>query len=416
MARFLYTVLLTLLLPFALLRLYMRGFRDPRYRQRWPERLGLIPAATGRTIWLHAVSVGEVRAAIPLINALLVSEPDCRLHITTTTPTGAETVEQLLGARVSHSYFPYDLPWPVRYTLKQLQPEMVLIMETEIWPNLFFACGDRGIPLYLINARLSEKSLQRYRHAGRLISTALHQVTLIAAKSAEDRERWTSLGVDVGRVKDVGNLKFDLSLDPATASQAAVWHSRWRNRRVWVAGSTHPGEDEQVLEAQFGLLKTHPSALLVLVPRHPEGASDVIRQCQQLKLNGLLASRANDLAETIQVVVADTIGELPAFYQACDVAFIGGSLVAHGGQNPLEAAVAGVPVLAGPCTENFADVYQRLAEAGAVITVRSSEELASKISDWFDNVEAVTAAGLSARAVVEKNKGATQRTLMLLKQ
>lgn len=418
MARFLYSVLLAFLLPFALLRLYVRGFREPRYRQRWTQRLGFIPVSEpGQTIWLHAVSVGEVRAAIPLVRALLERYPACRLHITTTTPTGAATLEQLFSGQVSHSYFPYDLPWSVGQYLERLRPVRVLVMETEIWPNLFYACARRDIPLCLLNARLSETSLQAYRRVSGLMAKALQQVTMIAARSEADRRRWLTLGADAGRVTVVGNLKFDLVVEPSTTDQAAEWRRRWGNtRRVWVAGSTHPGEDRQVLKAQQRLLRTQPAALLILVPRHPERAGDIMALCQQLDLNSLLSGQANRLDESVQVLVGDRLGELAVFYQACETAFIGGSLVPHGGQNPLEAVVAGVPVVTGKHTENFADVYQLLAAANAVVTVKSSAQLADTTRSWFEDPAAAQVAVRNAREVLEQNTGATQRTLVLLQR
>ena len=469
--RTLYTTLLIVLLPFVLLRMFIRGFRDQGYWRRWRERFGYIdpqgrqplarishrisPISRRRfvftgdflrernnraycrpkkivcgnkdqarsvisgekcgLIWLHAVSVGEVRVASLLLQRLIEIRPDHGFHITTTTPTGAEMVRRLFGESFSHSYFPYDLPWCVSRFLDRLQPSLVLMIETEIWPNLLQSCYQKNIPVCLLNARLSESSFNRYNKAPGFTRQTVRHISLVAAKSESDRERFIRLGVEKHRAVCPGNLKFDISLDKAVFDEAARLRSKWGNeRKTWVAGSTHPGEDEIVLQAHKQVLQGYPDALLILAPRHPQRAPDIARLCKRSGLSCRHASKSVEDAAAIQVIIADQLGELPKFYALSDAAFVGGSLVSRGGQNPLEAAVAAVPVLAGPDTTNFTDVYQRLDEAGAVITINGSSELATQLISWFDEPDTGKAAGRAARLVVEQNRGAVNRTLACL--
>ncbi len=411
--RLFYTVLLICLLPFILLRLMVRGFRDNRYWQNWNNRFGNLQIQNPQpVIWLHAVSVGEVRAASVLLKRLIEHYPDYQYHITTTTPTGAEMVQRLFGSSLSHSYYPYDLPWFVNRFLDRLQPSLVLIIETEIWPNLFHACHQRHIPLCLLNARLSASSFNRYRKLAQFTKQTLGHLALVTAKNASDRERFIKLGVDEGRVVCPGNLKFDIEFDKTVFDKAAVQRSRWEGgRKVWVAGSTHPGEEEIVLGAHKTVLEKYPGALLILVPRHPERASEIVRLCNKAGLTHVLSSEAGENAPTSTVIIGDRIGELPQFYAVSDIAFVGGSLVPHGGQNPLEPAVVAVPILMGPSISNFKDVYQKLNDAGAVFTINDGMGLAMQLNTWFKDPDSAMAVGQLARRVVEQNKGAVNRTI-----
>jgi 3-deoxy-D-manno-octulosonic-acid transferase len=394
-------------------RLFIRGFRDDRYWLRWYERFGKVQIQGCRpVIWLHAVSVGEVRVASVLFRRLMDCYPDYQWHITTTTPTGAEMVQRLFGESLSHSYYPYDLPWFVSRFLDRLRPSLVLIIETEIWPNLFHACHLRHIPLCLLNARLSESSFNRYNKLPHFTRQTLRHITLVTAKCESDQERFIKLGVDKDRVVCQGNIKFDIKFDKVVFDDAAMLRRKWGNgSKVWVAGSKHPGEDEVVLDAHKHVLKKYPDALLILVPRHPQRADDIASLCDKSGLTCVYSSKTVENTSTVQVIIGNQLGELPQFYTASDVAFVGGSLVTHGGQNPLEPAVAGVPILTGPAIANFKDVYQKLNEAGAVITINDSMDLSKQLNTWFDEPDSGKSVGQSARQVVEQNNGAVTRTL-----
>ena len=414
--RVLYTAILVCLLPFVLLRLAVRGFRDNRYWQHCRERFGYVQNQGSRpVIWLHAVSVGEVRAASILLHRLMECYPDYKWHITTVTPTGAEMVQQIFGKTLLHSYLPYDLPWFVNRFLDRLRPSLVLIIETEIWPNLFQACHRRNIPLCMLNARMSESSYNQYRIPAHLTQQTLRHLTLVTAKSELDRERFIKLGVDKAKVVCPGNLKFDININESIIEDAAKLRRKWGvGRKVWVAGSTHPGEDEVVIGAHKLVLNKHPGTLLILVPRHPERADELASLCGKAGLNWVYSSELAENTLTTQVIIGDQIGELLQFYAASDVAFVGGSLIPHGGQNLLEPAAAGTPILTGPNVANFKDVYQMLNDAGAVITINGSQDLAMQLNAWFDEPDKGKAIGQSARQVVEQNKGAVKRTLEYL--
>jgi len=401
----LYTFLLYLALPGVFLRLWWRGFRQPAYRRHWRERLGIVTGCSKDTplVWIHAVSVGEVRAAAPLVNAWLQRYPQTRVLITTTTPTGRDTVAQLFGNRVRCAYLPWDVPFAVRRFLTSIRPAKAIIMETELWPNLFAALKQQSIPLYLVNARLSDGSLQGYRRVRSLVRDTLACVTGIAAQSEADASRFVALGASAECVLPVGNLKYEVEL-PADFDQRVAGLQQGINQHtsLWLAASTHPGEERIALAAHRRLLSTHPDCLLILVPRHPERAAEVIRLCQQLGMS------------TTQVRVIDVLGELVYLYGMVSVAFIGGSLVPHGGHNPLEALQAGCTVVSGRHTGNFSGVYARLEDAGAVNRVEDEAMLASTVETLLSD-SALRQRQLDAgRQVLEENRGALARVLMLI--
>lgn len=386
MARLLYTLLLTGLLPFAFLRLWWKGRKQPAYRERWSERLGWPPPLPKRPrLWVHAVSVGETIAAAPLIREWQRKHPDWAVLITTTTPTGSAQVRSLFSDSVEHCYLPFDLPWLVRPFLQNSQPTVALVMETEIWPNLYRQCRRMGIPLLMANARLSNKSFKAYLRLRPLVAPTLQQVSLIATRGAEDASRFIALGASSNAVEPLGNLKFDLAIPPQTQTHAQAWRNWWGAARpVWIAASTHTGEDAQVLAAHQALLATQPSALLVLAPRHPDRADDVAKL---VAASGLQAIRRSTVTGTVPptdapppssnvVLIVDTLGELMTFYAATDLAFVGGSLVPTGGHNPLEPLVLNKPVLSGPHVFNFTELYAELTALGAVALVDSPGDLA----------------------------------------
>lgn len=417
-ARATYTALLTLLLPLVLLRLAWRGRRNRGYWRRWGERLGRyrLPALEG-SLWVHAVSVGEVQAAAPLIKALRARHPDRPVVVTTTTPTGSERVKAAFGDAVFHVYLPYDLPGPVNRFLRRVRPAAAVIMETEVWPNLFAACARWGVSITLANARLSERSAAGYRRIAPLTREALAHVTTIAARGEADAERFRALGAPAERVKVVGNLKYDLEVPRDLADRAEALRRDWgEGRPVWVAASTHEGEDGKVLEAFARVRRDHPDCLLVLVPRHPERFDTVAALCER---NGLAVVRRTEdrpVDPGIPVFLGDTLGELALFYAAADLAFIGGSLVPTGGHNMLEAAALGRAVVTGPHLFNFQEVSEHMLTAQALVRVEDADELGEAVARLLaDSVERARM-GEAGRALVAGNRGALERLVALIEE
>ena len=423
MALRLYTALWRLALPLVLARLYWRSRTQPAYRQRIGERLvwnagrkGEGEARTSKAdIWIHAVSVGEVQAAEPLIRRLLESEPTRAILVTTTTPTGAERLRALFGERVAHHYTPFDLPSLMARFIERVAPRLVIVMETEIWPNMLAALDRRGIPVALVNARLSERSARGYARLARLTRPTLARFALIAAQAPADAERFVTLGAPRARVRVMGSLKFDLAQPEDLATRAGEMRRLWgEGRPVWVAASTHEGEEIQVLQAHQRLLAHRPDALLVLVPRHPERFDAVAALIARQGLAFVRRSQERAAAPGEAVYLGDSMGELTCFLAAGDLAFIGGSLVPRGGHNPLEAAASGVPVLLGPHTFNFAAIARMLYEAGAAERVEDVETLGRCLIDLFDDPERRARMGACGRDVVERNRGALERLLAAL--
>lgn len=414
--RAVYTLLLYLLSPLVLARLWWRGRRNPGYRRRWKERFGFIPALPELpVIWLHAVSVGEAQAAQPLVKRLLAEYPDHRILMTTTTPTGADQVRRLFDGEVVHRYFPYDLPPIVRRYLDAVHPRLVLVMETEIWPNLLAACKDREIPVVLVNARLSPRSARGYRGLGSLTRQALEKLSYIAAQTADDAGRFSALGAPRDRIVETGSLKFDIRLPASVTEQAEVLRLAWGlDRPVWVAASTHDGEEQQVLAAHARVLEAFPQALLVLVPRHPERFGAVTEMVKNAGYRYRCRSTQGAAEPATQVYVGDTMGELPMFFAAADVAFVGGSLVGVGGHNVLEPAALGVPVIFGPHMFNFAVIADLFLAQGAARRVTDEAELAAVVSEWLGDSGTRARVGDAGRRVVKANRGALDRTLHLI--
>jgi 3-deoxy-D-manno-octulosonic-acid transferase len=411
----LWSIAAYVLLPYALAGLIWRGLRYPAYFRRWPERFGYAPLQVKgeRVVWVHAVSVGEVRSAAALIEAIADRLPRHRILVTTMTPTGSEQVATLFGDRVMHSYLPYDFPDAVRRFLDRVRPEFAIIAETEFWPNLFRACTKRQIPLHIVNARLSPASLRGYRLVGRMVREMFASADLICAQSSLDAQRLRNLGVDDRLLTVTRNLKFDVEVSPTIRFEGQQLRRQWGQARpVWIAASTHPGEEARVLTA-FGLLRErYPDLLLVIVPRHPERFAAVSRLCRR---HGFLTARRSRLTgalpATTSVLIGDTMGELHKFYAACDLAFIGGSLVRHGGQNPLEACTVGVPVIFGPHMFHFEEISALTLERGAARQVSDERSLAAAVALYFDQPELRRAAGEAALALIDDNHGALDRTL-----
>ena len=412
-----YSALLWLLVPITLYHLVWRGLRQREYLLRWSERyaqLDSLPEIAPGAVWVHAVSVGEVNAAIPLVNALRKRYPQRPLLITTITPTGSARVRALWGDDVHHVYLPYDLHGMVRRFLERVQPAMAVVIETELWPNLFVACARSDVPVVIANARLSERSLRGYRWMGPLIRLALSGVRLIAAQSESDAARFRVLAGDHVHINVTGNLKFDQPLPQASREEALTWRKQCGNRPVWVAASTHGDEEAAVLEAHFRLRERYPSALLLWAPRHPERFGAVAERVVAAGLQ--LRKRSNERGPDARcdVFLIDSLGELPGFLAAGDIAFVGGSLSDVGGHNLLEPAALGLPVLSGPHTFNFAEIAGLLKDVGALETVMDATELAAALIWLIQHPDQARIRGRAGRQRIDRERGALERTLTLI--
>ena len=418
MPRYLYSAIFYCLLPFILMRVLFRGIAAPNYRKRWLQRFGFfIPSKSSKeTIWLHAVSVGETLAAVPLVKALQEKYPDHRLLVTCMTPTGSERISAAFGDSVDHSYAPYDMPDAVARFLGRVQPKMLIIMETELWPNTVAACHQRQIPVILANGRLSEKSARGYGRVRKLSGPMFAKLSAVAAQHGDDGGRFTALGLPAEKLHITGNIKFDLDLNAEIRQSAETLKQQWRGvyqRPILLAASTHRGEDEIILQA-FGQIKQRvDNALLVLVPRHPERFKPVAELC--LDAGYPLARRSSDdPTEQADILLGDTMGELMTFYGACDIAFVGGSLVSNGGHNMIEPAAWGKPTLSGLSVFNFAEVSRLLAEAGGLSLVEDADVLAKTVIELFENPDQAQQMGRQAQSVAEANRGALVKLLTVI--
>jgi 3-deoxy-D-manno-octulosonic-acid transferase len=417
--RYCYSALYYCLIPLILLRMLWRSRRAPAYRQRLRERFGWYPADAGRQgrpiLWVHAVSVGETLAAVPVIEALLQRYPDYRVVVTTTTPTGSERVKALFADRVFHVYCPWDIPGAVRRFMREFDPELLLIMETELWPNLLHHAAKNGCYCLLANARMSERSARGYARVGKLTRQMLQQLNAVACQASADGQRLLDLGLPKDRLHVTGSIKFDLELKQELRQEAGKMREQFGadSRPVLVVASTHPGEEEQVLQA-FGVVKkTHPEALLVLVPRHPERFNSVFRLCTQA---GFSVARRSGQAPGMEhdILLGDTMGELLLMLATADVAVIGGSLIEHGGHNALEASAWGVPVVTGPHMFNFTEISELLCRAGAMIMLEKPADLAQCLTHLLSDQQRREAMGKAGLQVVEENRGARKRLLGLV--
>lgn len=414
MNRYLYTLLLHLALPLIALRLALRARKAPAYARRVRERFSFgLPAMRPGGIWVHAVSVGESIAAAPMIRALQAHYPDLPITVTCMTPTGSERIQALFGDSVQHCYLPYDLPWAASRFLKRMQPRLAVVMETELWPNHIHQCAKRGIPVALANARLSQRSARGYARLRKLTAPMLAELSLIAVQTQAEAERFLDLGARPNCVEVTGSIKFDLKIDAELPRRASELRHQWQAERrpLWIAASTHAGEDEIILAAHRQLLLARPDALLILVPRHPERFNAVHELCLNLGLTTRRRSSGEAVQAGDQVLLGDTMGELLFLYALADVAFVGGSLVANGGHNLLEPAALGKPVLSGPHLFNFLEIAAQLREAGALGEVQDATDLADEVEALWrepDRAERMREAGLQ---VLRANQGALDRLL-----
>jgi len=417
--RLLYLAAVYLAAPVVAAMLALRGLRDRSYWRNFGERFGLGPALAASPIWVHAVSVGEVQAAAALIGALRSRYPQTPVLVTTFTPTGAARARALFGETAEVRFLPFDLPGSVRRFLDRARPRLAVIVETELWPNLYRQCRRRRIPLVIASARLSHRSIDRYRRLGALFREAVAGGVVIAAQGEGDAERFRALGAARERTHVTGNLKFDLALPADIHERGSLLRERYApGRPVWVAGSTHGGvEEEAVLEAHRRAASVHPGALLVLAPRHPNRFAEVAAWLERQGIAFERRSRpqaAPTRADGPGVLLLDTLGELLGFYAAADLAFVGGSLAPIGGHNLLEPAALGIPVLTGPNNFNGEDVARLLLACGAAEIVRDGAELGSRVSGLLADRARREQMGALGREAVERNRGALEKLLRLI--
>lgn len=419
MARYFYSLIFTLLLPLILLRLMMRAYKASAYGSRWWQRFGFFKGPNQAAgIWFHTVSMGEFIAASPLIAQTLAANPSRLMTITTTTPTGSEQVQkhfadEIKQGRVFHVYLPYDLTWFLNGFINKVKPSVLVILETELWPNLIHCAKKSGCKVMVINARLSERSAKGYAKVAKLTKSMLTQLDCLAVQNATDGNRFLALGMPAEKMQVTGSIKFDLTIDETLLDQGQVWRQTWGvNRAVITFASTHAGEDEIGLTGFKHILTDHPNALLIVVPRHPERFEQVAKLIESQGFN--LGRRSlNSIGPENQVVLVDSMGELMQFFAASDVCIMGGSFVENGAHNPLEPAALSVPVLIGQSQFNFALICEQLEQAGGLTTV-TEHALGETLLAWLNDPGLIIEKGLAAKNVVESNRGAKQKVFELI--
>ncbi|HAS8156159.1 lipid IV(A) 3-deoxy-D-manno-octulosonic acid transferase [Vibrio vulnificus] len=415
LVRWLYTLLLALAAPLLLFGLYRSKPNKPKFDKRWKEHFGITPTLDGQNqpLWIHAVSVGESLAAIPLIKAIKEKTPDQVIVVTTTTSTGAEQIAKL-GNLVEHRYMPIDFAFAVRGFLKAINPAKMLIIETELWPNTLATVHKANIPIIVVNARLSEKSQKNYAKVQPLFNLIHPCLGKVLCQSQADADRFAKLGIPTNKLSVTGSIKFDIHISDEIKHQGAELRTLLGQQRpVWIAASTHKGEDEQVLDAHRQVLETHPNALLILVPRHPERFDSVFELCQTQGFETVRRTQANTIADSTQVYLGDTMGEMLVLLGAADVCFMGGSLVGDkvGGHNVLEPAALGVPVIIGPSYYNFKEITSTLHQVNGIAIVESVQLDRHVLQLLTDKALQINTAQAALR-VVQKNQGTLARTFL----
>ena len=414
MIRLIYTVIYYLIIPFVLARLLWRSRHAADYRKRWSERFGYIKRIkAGDSIWVHAVSVGETLAAIPLVKMLMKQySPHFHIIVTTTTPTGSALVTKYLRNEVIHVYAPFDTPTAVSRFLRRTRVKLCVILETELWPNLLSICRKQKIPVILANARLSEKSYKRYQLVSNLTKKMLTAYHMVAAQGVLDGERYLQLGLDPKKLIVTGNIKFDLHIPDELIQQGKdIRQQIGLERRVFVAASTHEGEDAIILDAFQKIRQEIPSLFLILAPRHPDRFSKVAELCREKKFQIAIRSQQTKINEKTDILLLDTIGELQMIYAASDIAFVGGSLVPTGGHNIIEPAALGLPILTGPHLHNFTEISKLLQNAGAAQVITDAQSIAETVIGLCSAKELCEKIGLCAKKTIEANRGALQQHL-----
>ena len=418
--RTLYTVLYFIMLPFVFLRMWWRGRSNPGYRERWAERLGRYaqPALHTDPIWVHAVSLGETIAAVPLIKKLLAQDPECVIVVTNTTPTGSAAVVKQFAEqrdRVLNVYLPFDLPFCLRRFFRCFHPRIGILMETELWPNTLAVAAEQAVPMVLLNARLSEKSYRCYARIAGVMKEMLGHLTFIAAQTEADASRFQALGMPESKLGVTGSIKFDMQLPEQIEQKGQALRQGWGEQRpVFVAASTHEGEEAIVLEALTLLQQQYPQILLILVPRHPERFDRVAKLCEEQGFRYARRSQNEAVKEDMAVLLGDTMGEMMLFYAASDVAFVGGSLIERGGHNMLEPAALARPALTGPHVFNFTVITEMLLAAKAASEVTDAKTLAEQIGYLLSHPDEMRAMGERGQAVMAKNRGALDRAVAVI--
>lgn len=416
--RCLYNIVFILALPLIFGRLLWKARKAPEYKQRWYERLGYFKTRPlENSIWIHAVSLGEAIAAIPLIKALQQQYADRAIVVTTMTPTGSERITKTFGNTITHTYIPYDYAGAIKRFLNHMNPKLLIIMETELWPNLLHYCAKNKVKVLIANARLSQRSEAGYKKVKWFMRKILNNINIIATQSQIDAERFINIGAKPDRVKVVGNIKFDINVPQDLSNNAKQLRQKWgQNRSIWIAASTHTGEDEQVLTAFKKIKQSLPNTLLILVPRHPERFQSVTELCKSSGFNVVSHEKQQLCAANTDIVIGDTIGELLLLYAAADVAFVGGTLIQTvGGHNLLEPAAVGVPVISGPNLFNFIDISNLLTAAHALIKVNDVDELSQQVIKLFQNKDLRQQQIVAGLRVVEQNKGTLPKLMSLIK-
>jgi 3-deoxy-D-manno-octulosonic-acid transferase len=411
--RIFYSILLYLLTPFILLKLWRRGKHAPAYRQRIAERFGFIPNLQTGAIWIHAVSVGEVQAAIPLIRRLQQIYADTPILITTMTPTGSQRIRTTFANTLQHVYLPYDYPDAITRFLSRTRPKLLVLMETELWPNLLAACDKRHIPVILANARLSEKSTRGYHKIAWLTRQILAHLSHVAAQTEQDKQHFIQLGLDENKISVTGSIKFDLQLADNLTEQAMILRQQLgKERLIWIAASTHEGEERIILRVYQALQRNQ--LLLILVPRHPERFESVAQLCLQQHLQLIRRSSNQICDEKTDVYLGDTMGELQLLFAASDIAFIGGSLLPIGGHNLLEPAAVGLPVIFGEHVFTFTEISQQLLSGEAGKQVANEQELLQAVELYMENPELRQQAGQNGLRYLQQNRGALDKLLDII--
>ncbi len=419
MLRAFYTLVFLVSLPFIFARLWWKEKKVPGYRIRWLQRLGVFQrlVTDKPVIWVHAVSVGEVIAAAPIIDRLL-REGKATLMVTTMTPTGSDRVAAAFGSQVAHVYAPFDLPWTVSAFIRRTRPVLTIIMETELWPNMMVACARNNIPMILANARLSSRSARRYGYFSKTTKYFFNLLTCVAVQNRADGERFIKLGIKPNKLTVIGSVKFDIQISARqklAAQQLKIKYSAGGKRPVVVAASTHEGEECAILNVWAKVLRKQPEALLVIVPRHPERFDEIVALSSK-KYKTIRRSTRQVPDQSVQVIIGDTMGELMVLYGVSDIGFVGGSLIERGGHNMIEPATWGLPIITGPHTFNFEDICQRLEATEGICVVPNAMGFADSVIALLGDDQERSRLGQNALAFTGKNRGAIAKLMTVVNQ
>ncbi len=413
-----YNLIMLIFLPFYILSIFIKGIRNRDYYHKFFERFALIKVVSAKkNIWIHALSVGEVNASAPLIRKLLVQFSEYKIIVTTTTPTGMKQVIKLFGNTVEHHYIPYDLSIFVKIFFRKIKPVIGIIVETEIWPNIICSAKKFGIPIILVNGRMSEKSKNRYKLLNGIIKNILNNFKMIIVRDEEDAKRFKELGVEEERLRIAGNIKFDIDIDNKVLEKGNYFKSIIGERKIFTAGSTHEGEEEILLEVYTKLVKEYNDLVLIIAPRDPKRGKDILKIVEKYNLKGVLRTDLKmDESFVHDVLIVNTLGELLMFYAISYIAFVGGSIVPKGGHNPLEPLALGVPTIAGNFTYNFSDLYKILADEKIVYVVNGVDDIYSVVRCLLvdnDLRKEIINKGVN---FIQKNRGSIDRVINMLRE